>query len=153
MRVTDAEITSRGGYNAALNQAISAAALKGVMSKGATEADVMSFAKSGEGSATMAADEFEKGNYVRATLEMLSGVAYLIPGVGTMASAAIDTGLLLTQDNNNPKTPKEKAMDMVYAASADSQTVGATAVGEMAIVSQGTQGELVATGATPHTFS
>jgi len=33
---------------------------------------------------TMAADEFEKGNYGRAALEMLSGVASLVPSVGTM---------------------------------------------------------------------
>jgi len=92
----------------------------------------------------MAADEFEKGNYGRAALEMLSGVASLVPGVGTMVSAAIDTGLLLTQDDNETKKPKAKAMDMAKIASADSQTVGATAVGEMATASQRTQEQQIA---------
>ncbi len=81
-----------------------------------------------------AADEFEKGNYGRATFEMLSGVASLVPGIGTLASAAIDMGLA-TESVLNPEQETER---LSRIANSKSELVGTAALGALATSNQRT---------------
>lgn len=55
---------------------------------------------------TIAYMEYEKGNYVRATLAAISAVIGTIPGPGTIISLLIDAGLILSDVIPRPKQKK-----------------------------------------------
>ena len=58
----------------------------------------------GLGLGMMAAESrAESGDYVGAGLEALSGAASMVPGVGTVASSAIDMGLMARDKMNTPE--------------------------------------------------
>ncbi len=90
--------------------------------------------------AKYASDEFDKGNYGRATMEMLSGVTSLVPGIGTLASAAIDMGLA-TESVMNPEQEKQKLQTV---SGAKPKTVAAAALGMLATSSQRTEEQAIA---------
>jgi len=82
VRSTDADITGRGGYNAALNQAIASAGMKGILAKGATEADMMSFAKNSDLGKDLVS-------------QLQSGIA----SGGNILKSMIEAGVMASADN------------------------------------------------------
>jgi len=79
----------------------------------------------GLGLGMMAAESrAESGDYVGAGLEAVSGVASMIPGVGTVASSAIDIGLIARDKMNTNNVP-------TYAQNAFSGTTGSATMATM----------------------